>query len=487
MTDAADGGERGPLAALAEIAPRHGRAWLVGGAVRDALLGRETPDYDLAVDGDVRGMARELGRRAGGHAFQLSEEFGAWRVRSRDQRWQVDLTPLMGETLDQDLGRRDLTINAIARELAPQQGDLIDPCGGVADLEARRLRSVGPESFSADPLRVLRLARIAAELGFTPEPGTIRLASDSAPALSGIAAERVFAELRLMLASDRAVAGLELAAGIGATQAVLPELEALRGVEQSDYHHLDVYEHTLATLQATIDLVRDPGETFGELAPALAEVLDEPLANELTRGQALRFGALMHDIAKPVTHAVSGEGRPTFFNHDVRGAEIATQILTRLRASERLVGHVAALTRHHLRLGFLVHEQPLPPRTLYHYLATTEPVEVDVTVLSVADRLATRGRSAERAVPMHVELAREILAEALAWRAQPPRPPIAGDQLAEALGIEPGPRLGRLLAELAEASYAGEISGRDEVLAHAREWLAHDSAGASRRVQGRDR
>jgi putative nucleotidyltransferase with HDIG domain len=472
--------EPGPLAALAEIAPRHGQAWLVGGAVRDALLGRATPDFDLAVQGDTPGLARELGRRAGGHAFQLSEEFGAWRVRAHDQQWQVDLTPLMGETLEQDLRRRDLTINAIAREL-DGGSELIDPCDGVGDLRAGRLRAVGPESFSADPLRVLRLTRMAAELGFAPESETLRLASASAQALSAVAAERIFAELRLTLASDLAVAGLELAQRIGATAVVLPELNALRGLRQSDYHHLDVYDHTLATLQAAIELEQAPPATFGELAPALAEVLDEPLANELSRGEALRFGALLHDIAKPLTHAISAEGRPTFFEHDVRGAELATAILTRLRASERLIAHAAALTRHHLRLGFLVHKRPLSARAVYHYLATCEPVEVDVTVLSVADRLATLGRNSERAVALHLELAQEMLAAALQWRSNRPRPPVAGDELARALEITPGPQLGRLLAELTEAAYAGEIEGDAAILAHARKWLAHDSPAAAHR------
>lgn len=471
--------EPGPLAALAEIAPRHGHAWLVGGAVRDALLGRATPDYDLAVQGDARELARELGRRAGGHAFQLSDEFGAWRVRSHDQAWQVDLTPLMGETLEQDLRRRDLTINAIARELDASDGGLIDPCGGAADLRAGRLRAVGPDSFSADPLRVMRLARMAAELGFSPEPETLALAAAAAPGLSAVAAERVFAELRLTLVSDLAVAGLELAQRIGATAVVLPELDALRGVQQSDYHHLDVYDHTLATLQMAIELESAPAATFGELAPVLAEVLDEPLANELSRGEALRFGALLHDIAKPLTHALGAEGRPTFFEHDVRGAELTSQILGRLRASERLISYAAALTRHHLRLGFLVHRRPLSARTVYHYLATCEPVEVDVTVLSVADRMATLGRNSERAVALHLELAQELLAEALRWRRERPRPPVAGDELARALGITPGPQLGRLLAELTEASYAGEIEGDDAILAHARGWLAHDSPAAA--------
>jgi poly(A) polymerase len=466
---------RDPLAALAELAPRHGHAWLVGGAVRDALLGRDSLDFDLAVDGDARALARELGRAVGGHAFQLSDEFGAWRVRGRDQNWQVDLTPLTGETLELDLRRRDLTINAIARELGPggiNDGELIDPCGGIADLEARRLRLVAQEAFSSDPLRVLRLARIAADLGFQADSETVAAAAAAAPALNGVAPERVFAELRLILIGDRAVAGLDLAHTVGATAVILPELDALRGVEQSHFHHLDVYDHTITTLQAAIDIDRDPGAYFGEQGPALAEVLAEPLANELTRGQALRFGALLHDIAKPLTRAITADGHITFHHHDVRGAELVREILTRLRASERLTAHAAALTRNHLRLGFLVHERPLPARTVYRYLETCEPVEVDVTALSVADRLATGGRNAERATALHLDLAREMLGDALAWRENRPRPPVAGNELARALGIEPGPQLGRLLAELTEASYAGEIDTDEQMLAHARDWLA---------------
>jgi putative nucleotidyltransferase with HDIG domain len=468
-----------PLAALAEIAPRHGRAWLVGGAVRDSLLGRPTPDYDLAVKGDARELARELGRVADGHAFLLSDEFGAWRVRGREQDWQVDLTPLMGETLEQDLARRDLTINAMAKELAygaGSDGDLIDPYGGVADLEGRALRAVSERSFSADPLRVMRLARIAAELGFEPDADTVALASSAAPALSGVAAERVFTEFRLLLCSAGVISGLELAHAIGATAEILPELDALRGVEQSEFHSLDVYGHTIAALERAVALEGDPSATFGELGAALADVLGEPLANEMTRGQALRLGALLHDIAKPVTRAVTADGRVTFFHHDRVGAELVTQILTRMRASERLTGHIAAMTRNHLRLGFLVHKRPLSRRSVYEYLAACDPVEVDVTVLSVADRVATRGRNHEAAIASHLELTQEILADALAWRASRPRSPIAGDALASALGIDRGPQLGRLIAELTAAAYADEIDSYEAMLAHARAWLAADSS-----------
>jgi putative nucleotidyltransferase with HDIG domain len=206
---------------------------------------------------------------------------------------------------------------------------------------------------------------------------------------------------------------------------------------------------------------------FGdEHAGAVRALLAEPLADDLDRGLALRLGALLHDAAKPATLGHRDDGSPTFLGHDRAGAQLARDVLTRLRASERLKAHVAALVRHHLRLGFLVHEAPLSRRALYGYLTTCQPVEVDVTLLSVADRLATRGRNADAAIAKHVELAREVLPEALAWRAQGRREPlIRGDRVASELQIDDGPEIGRLLAAIDEARFAGEVSTGDEALA----------------------
>ena len=223
-------------------------------------------------------------------------------------------------------------------------------------------------------------------------------------------------------------------------------------------------------------LQADPGAVLGagELAGPVTALLAEPLADELTRGDALRWGALLHDAAKPLTGAMRPDGRVTFLGHDTRGAELARSVLERLRASERLRAHVAALVRHHLRLGFLVHEpQPLARRTVFDYLQTTSPVEVDVTLLSVADRLATRGEGAAESIDTHLDLARPMLADTLRWRATGAPPPLyRGDELAAALDIPTGPRLGEILRELAAAQYAGEISTREQALAHARAFSA---------------
>ncbi|HXW59636.1 MAG TPA: HD domain-containing protein [Solirubrobacteraceae bacterium] len=459
--------------ARAALADR--RAWVVGGALRDRALGRSTADVDIVLDGDPAAGARAVARAAGGAAcFALSVEFGAWRVIARDRSWQVDIEPLRADTLEADLALRDFTANAIAEPIGG--GEPVDPLGGLADLSARLLRMAGPGAFSDDPVRVLRLVRVSIELDLTPDPATLRAAAATAPALAGVSPERVFIELRRVVSAERAVRGLELMAETGATAVVLPELQALRGVQQSRFHHLDVYEHTIEVLAQAIALSRDPAPLTADEADAieLRSLLSEPLADELTRSEALRWGALLHDAAKPLTREERpGDGRVTFLGHDVAGADLARRALGRLRSSERLRGHVAALVRHHLRLGFLVHEpQPLSRRTVFTYLYACSPVEVDVTLLSVADRLATRGERADESIQAHVALARGMLHDALRWRAQgPPAPLLGGDELIGELGVAPGPVVGELLARLAEAQYAGEITTRDQALALARREL----------------
>jgi poly(A) polymerase len=454
---------------LRELAGLGDGAWLVGGAVRDRLLGRPTSDYDVIVAGDPGRIAQSFGRAARGHAFALSQAFGAWRVVAHDRSWQVDLMPLTEAGIEEDLAQRDLTVNAIAEPVSG--GGHVDPFGGMEDLRSRRLRMVSPDAFRRDALRTVRVARLACELDFRIEPATADSARAAAPGLAGVAAERVFAELKRVVASDRPVLGLELMEQIGVTTVVLPELLGLRGVEQSHFHHLDVHDHTIEVLARAVELERDPEPVFAELAPAVTEVLGESLADELTRGEALRFGALLHDVAKPQTRAVGPAGRVTFMGHDEAGAGHVVEILRRFRASERLCQYVASLTRHHLRLGFLVHDMPLERRAVYRYLRGSEPVQVEVTVLSVADRLATQGTGSAVAVARHLALAQELMGEALDWREQPPRPPLRGDELARELGITPGPELGRLLKELEEANFAGEISSPQDAVAFARQRL----------------
>jgi putative nucleotidyltransferase with HDIG domain len=467
------------VAAAREALAGEERVWVVGGAVRDALLGEPVLDADLAVPpGREREAARAISGQAGGVAFPLSERHATWRAvmgQGTEGEWHVDVTALRAEDIETDLRLRDFTVNAIAVPLTG--GEPVDPSGGIADAAARVLRVVAPDAFEDDPLRLLRAARIAARHELELEPGTAELARSQAGLASEAAGERQLAELRGMVGGPRPLRSLELMDELGLTAVVLPELEATRGVAQNPNHHLDVHGHTLQVLEEWLAIERDlagfaPGQA-GEIATFLAE----PLADEMTRGEALRFGALFHDLGKPGTRGEKA-GYVTFLGHDKVGAEIIAGICRRLRSSRALSSHLQGLALHHLRLGFLVQERPLSRGTLYEYLSATEPVSADVTLLSAADRLAARGSgpiASPEMVEAHLDLAREVLPEAIAWHRDPPAPPLSGDELADELGIEPGPRMGEILERLRAAAFAGETPDRDAALALARTLAADGS------------
>ena len=444
-------------------------AWFVGGGVRDRTLGRPLSDLDVVTSADVEGAARAVAAEIGAAVFPLSDEFGGWRVVPREGDWQVDLSPLADEGIESDLARRDFTINALAEPL--RGGEVIDLHGGIADLRSRLLRAVGPTSFDSDPLRIVRLARLGCELGFDVSPETLGLARESSGGLAQVAGERILGELVKLLGSSDPVRGVRLMQESGGLAGALPEMLEIDGVEQSTYHHLDVWEHTLAVLQAVVELELDP-TPLGPAGDQARALLCNPLADGTNRWQALRLGALLHDIAKARTRVVWDGGRIGFPGHDEAGAAMAVEIVDRLRGSGRLRDAMAALVRNHLVAGFMTHDMPLEPRAVHHYLRRCGQTAVDVTVLSVADRLATRGRKADEAIARHLEVTGELLAAAVKWEVDgPPEPLIRGDELAAELGIERGPRLGVLLAELEAAAWAGEVTTRDGAVEYSRRQL----------------
>jgi poly(A) polymerase len=458
-------------AARTALEEHPGPVWIVGGAIRDALLGRPVADVDLAVEGgDEETAARAIARVAGGSAFRLSEEHATWRAVAPTDGWHVDVASLRADSLEDDLRARDFSVNAIALPL--NGGEEIDPTGGIADAEARILRAASERAFEEDPLRLLRACRLSTGLGLTIDPSTVELARRHADHAADPAGERQFAELREVVAGADPLGGIRLMEELAILPVVLPELETLRGVVQNPNHHLDVLGHTLAVLEEWLGIESDLSGFAGDLAPQVEDLLAEPLGDELTRRGGLRFGALFHDLGKPETRA-EGSGYVTFIGHDEVGARIIASICRRLRTSRALSAHLQGLALHHLRLGFLIHQRPLSRRAIYDYLVATEPVGVDVTLLTVADRLAARGEgplAKPEIVQAHLDLAREMLRDALAWhRDGSPRPPVSGDELADELGLSPGPEMGRVLEELRAEAFTGEITSRTQALERARQ------------------
>ena len=441
-----------------------GGAYFVGGCVRDVRLGLPVTDVDVVVPGDPATVARRLARETGGSPFALSEAHGAWRV-VLDGR-TLDITAQRGGDILADLGERDFTVNAMA---IPVDGDgeasVVDPFGGLGDLAEGRLRLVSERVFTDDPLRLLRLARIAHELGFEVDSDAERLARRDAHLADRPAGERIYAEVRRLMTPDHPDAAVRLLDGLGVLDVILPEAAPMHGCEQSPFHHLDVFEHTLQVLDASADIAAHPEHYLPRHAESLRAALDQTVGDELDARTALRLAVLFHDIEKPSTRTVSDDGRIGFMGHDRKGAETAARILKRWRAATSTIRFCALLVAEHLRLGFMVHDRPIDRRDGYRYLKATAPHTHASVVVSLADRFATRGVRARQAyVRAHTQTADELLQVVAELESEDREPLLRGDEISDMTGAT-GPRIGQLVDALAEEQAAGAVTTRDEAVA----------------------
>ena len=451
-----------PRPEVAELGVVSG-AHLVGGAVRDLLTGRALSDLDLVVPGDPEPAARSVARRLHGTAFALSERHGAWRVVAAGRT--IDLAACRG-TIEHDLGERDFTVNAIALPL--DGGEPIDPTGGRADLEARVLRAVSQRVFQDDPLRLLRLPRIAHQLGFAIDERTLLQARADAALAERPSGERIYAELRRMLACDDPAAALRLVDAVGALDPVLPEVSALRGVGQSPFHHLDVLEHTLHVVDCVSDVADHPRYYLAAHAESVAEAMAAPVGDGMDVRVALRLAALFHDVRKPQTRTVDGSGRVSFMGHDRQGAEAASAVLARWHAANAVRDFCSVLVAEHLRLGFMIRDRPLDRRAAHRYVRATVAHALASVVLSLADRLATRGQgSRQRHLRRHAETASDLIGLIIELEASAGPPLLRGDEIAELAGVS-GPAIGTLVGALAEEQAAGVVTTREQAVAFVR-------------------
>jgi putative nucleotidyltransferase with HDIG domain len=300
-----------------------------------------------------------------------------------------------------------------------------------------------------------------------------------APTLHAAAPERVYVELVRTIRIGEAWRALLLLDEIGVLTQLVPQLEDARGMEQNPYHHADVLGHVLEVVQHVEEIAAEPDPFFGSVAPRVADRLSTPLADGLTRAQALVLAALFHDVAKPATRAVTPEGRVTFMGHDRLGAEMAEAWCVRFRTANRVRAFVANCVRQHLVLGFLVHRAPLSLRQIDRYLRRVAPEEVELSVLTMADRLATRGpRTRQSAIDRHFALARQITSTYFDLVDRGPiRSPLDGAALADRLGRAPGPWLKDLLDALREEVLVGRIGTPERAVAFANSWLSQEKMG----------
>ena len=455
--------------------------YLVGGLLRDQLSGRPFTylNIDLAVPKDALNVSRALAAHLHGAFVPLDEEAGSARVvaRAEGQRIELDVSEFRGTTLDEDLRRRDFTMNAMAVALedwlrAPHQPHpLIDPLQGRQALQSRRLLPCFPETFAEDPVRILRAFRFVAQLELTLDPAALPLMARALDALPRVSGERVRDELLAICDTDRAHAALLSLNELGALDVIFPELSAGRGVAQGAFHHLDVFGHQLETVAQADRFLAGFAEFSAALREPMARYCAEQLVERRSRKGLIKLAGLLHDVGKPARRTVEPDGEIWFLGHEETGAELAVGIVERLRLSNREGDMVCQLVRHHLRPGFLSREPTLSRRAIYRFFKELGDNGPGCLLTWWADRMATRG-SQSRLDQIDVQRARlEELLTAYFFQAEevvkPPRL-IDGHQLMAALHLQPGPILGDLLGAIEEAQAEGRIRTSEEALALAR-------------------
>ena len=461
------------LGALVELAGRSRPVWLVGGAVRQLLRGEPVDDLDLAVPREALTLARALADRLGGRFVALDRERGAARVVGAGPSVPtIDLVDFRAPDLEGDLRARDFTINALAAPLASLLRDgaavVIDPTGGLADLDRRLVRLAGPGAIADDPVRALRGARLAARPGWTLDPDTEGAIRAGAARLGDVAAERIRDELAAILREPRAAAGLRMLDRMGLLAVLLPESAPMRTTAQPLPHRFDVWEHSLRAVEG-VDVLLADLDALDPWGPGLRRHLDGELGGGLTRREALRLAALLHDVAKPETRAEIGE-RIRFFGHDAAGARRVPAIAERLRLPRRVGQVVEHLVAQHLRPMHLAQAGQITRRARFRFFRALGDDAPDLLLLALADAAALTGDSPlavwedERGAVVRALMAG---AEAEAAAASAPRL-LRGEDVMAAFGLPPGPAVGRLLERAREAQALGLVQSREDALDYLR-------------------
>ena len=458
--------------------------YLVGGFLRDALLARQRwpVNIDLAIPSRALEVARALATHLGGAYVRLDEAMGSARVvvSSGESRVEVDCSDFRGPTIEDDLARRDFTVNALALPLETwvRQDNwreaLIDPLQGCRDLAEMRLRACFPKTFLEDAVRILRAFRFSVELDFSPDPSLEPLMREAVPRLTTIAGERIREELVAILGTDRASWALRELNALGALDVLFPELSPGRGVAQGGYHHLDVLGHQLETVAQCDRMTADYAEFSPELRQPMRAYYDTELVERRSRKALVKLGGLFHDVGKPATRRTKDDGEIWFLGHEQFGAQLVESVTERLRLSNREAEFVRHLVLYHLRPGHLSREPQLTRRAIFRFFRDLGDDGPACLLVWWADRMATRGPSS-RLDQIDQQRARleELLRAYFLKPEEVVRPPrlIDGRELMTALGLSSGPLIGTLLDAIQEAQAEGRLQTKDEALALAREVL----------------
>jgi tRNA nucleotidyltransferase/poly(A) polymerase len=471
--------------------------YLVGGAVRDLLLDRVSHDLDFAIPKNAIQVARRVANAVHADFYVLDESFDTARVilsADNGTRDILDFAAFRGVDLDADLRGRDFTINAIAFDLRNQT--FLDPLGGASDLRGKLIRACSDTSLKDDPIRILRAVRQAAAFDFKIEAETRKAMKQAAPLLPRISPERQRDELFKILEGPRPDASLRALEMLGVFPYLLPELSALKGVEQSAPHVHDVWEHTLSVMQNLESILAVLASSYnaektndlftslltlrlGHYREQFTAHFNQVLNTDRSMRALLFFAALYHDISKPAAKSVEETGRIRFFDHDQLGAKVAVERAHALNLSNDEIERLKIIIENHMRFHFFTSrmegkEEGPSRKAIYRFFHEAGEGGIDLFLLGLADLRGTRDHTlTQESWSAALDVARILLENYWEKPEETVAPPrlINGLDVMNEYQLQASPRIGQLLEAIREAQAVGKVSTREEALAFGHDWL----------------
>lgn len=434
--------------------------YLVGGCFRDFYLDTENFDKDIVVaKTDAEKFAKSLAESIDATYIPLDDENKIYRLITKNKTDCIDIAAIMGETIEEDLKRRDLTINSVAVDLKTH--DIIDVTGGIEDLRNKKIKHISEQNFTDDPLRLLRAYRFEAMLGFDLDEEMVEIIKKHAPKITLPAQERINYELMKLFSGDfsaKAILDMEEA---GILKEILPVCEKLKTVPPNLHHHLDLFHHS-------IEIINQIQQIYENSDSRVKEHLEATDFGGFSRLAHLKLAGLLHDIGKPGTWTIEeNTGKHRFIKHDDVGSKMGAKLLKDRKFSKKQIEYISKMIKNHIYPSHVVSAPEITDKIYMRLIRKMETDVIDVIILAMADRYSARGvEITEEIVNKNINALKDLLNFYLNIKddMEPLEKLLSGTEIMEILNIKPSKELGNIIKQMQEAQISGEISTKQEAI-----------------------
>jgi poly(A) polymerase len=448
------------------IFPQTKGAYIIGGSIRDLLLDRIPTDYDIGVTENPKKFAENMAKNISGHLFKMGKS-GQMIIRVVSKDNIFDITSLNGSFIEEDLKKRDFTINAMAYDLS--SGQIIDCLGGLVDLADKKVRMVSSDVFKKDPIRLIRAYRIAACLNFEIEPQTASRIRANANLIQNSAGERIRDEIFKLLGTSKSYHYLSQMTDAGLLSAIFPDLDRLKGCLQNSHHLYDVFEHTLKAYHHLESILNHPDKILPDTCIQIRQYLDEE------KTVLLKYAILLHDMGKPWAKTIDPRGKIHFYGHSRKSVDLAQKVNQKLRLSNREKRFVDFIIRNHLNPLFLftaMQKKTLTHKGITRFFKKCGDNTPALLLHSIADIMAKPDKP-NQTHKAFIRFVQEMIHNFFySFKPKIKEPPlITGHDLIHEFGLTPSPLFKRILNLVQEEKLTNKINSRSEALAWVRDYI----------------